>query len=211
MKYIKNMDGGIMLIKHSGRSPIIDGSAFIAPTATICGDVRIGKNTRIMYGAAIIAEGGTIGIGDNCVVLENAVLRSTVKHSLNIGNEVLIGPNAHVVGCTVEDNVFIATGASIFHGAKLCKGSEVRINGIVHIKTILPENEFVPIGWIAIGNPVKILPTEKHDDIWSIQEPLNFSKYVYSIERELEAERTMHEVMKMMTNTLKTHIGDTII
>lgn len=202
-----------MLINHLERHPIIDNSAFIAPNATICGDVRIGKNTRIMYGAAIIAEGGTIEIGDNCVVLENAVLRSTFKHSLKIGNEVLIGPNAHVVGCTVEDNVFIATGASIFHGAKLCKGSEVRINGVVHIKTVLPQNEFVPIGWIAIGNPVKILPTENHDEISSIQKPLNFPKYVYGVDQELEGENTMHmhEIMKVMTNALKAHVDDTII
>lgn len=200
-----------MLINHLGRVPIIDSSAFIAPNATICGDVRVGKNTRIMYGATVIAEGGTIDIGDNCVVLENAVLRSTSKHSLKIGNEVLIGPNTHVVGCTIEDSVFIATGASIFHGAKLCKGSEVRINGVVHIKTILPENHIVPIGWIAIGNPVEILPTEKHDEIWSIQKPLNFPEYVYDVDRELEAENTMHEIMKMMTNTLKTHTDDTMI
>lgn len=200
-----------MLINHLGRTPIIETSAFIAPNATICGDVRVGKNTRIMYGATVIAEGGTIEIGDNCVVLENAVLRSTCKHSLKIGNEVLIGPNTHVVGCTIEDSVFIATGASIFHGAKLCKGSEVRINGVVHIKTILPENQIVPIGWIAIGNPVEILPTEKHDDIWSTQKPLNFPKYVYDVDRELEAENTMHEIMKMMTNALKTHTDDKII
>jgi len=200
-----------MLINHLGKAPSIDTSAFIAPNATICGDVKIGKNTRIMFGTTIVAEGGTIEIGDNCVVLENAVLRSTVKHSLKIGSEVLIGPNTHVVGCTVEDNVFIATGASVFHGAKLCKGSEVRINGVVHIKTILPENEFVPIGWIAVGNPVEILPPERHDDIWSIQKPLNFPKYVYGVDRECEQEKTMFEIMTMMTNSLKTHKDDTVI
>lgn len=200
-----------MLINHLGKTPVIDTSTFVAPNATICGDVKIGRNTRIMYGATVIAEGGTIEIGDNCVVLENAVLRSTVKHSLKIGNEVLIGPNAHVVGCVVEDSVFIATGASIFHGAKLCKGSEVRINAVVHIKTILPENEFVPIGWIALGDPVKILPYENHDEIWSILKSLNFPKYVYGVDREIEAENTMHKVMEMMTEALKTHNDDTII
>ncbi|AGK96851.1 gamma carbonic anhydrase family protein [Clostridium pasteurianum] len=200
-----------MLINHLGKSPIIDATAFIAPNAAICGDVKIGRNTRIMYGASIIAEGGTIEIGDDCVVLENAVLRSTVKHSLKISNKVLIGPNAHVVGCTVDDNVFIATGASIFHGAKLCRGSEVRINGVVHIKTILQENQFVPIGWIAIGNPVEILPPEKHDDIWKIQKPLDFPEYVYGVNREDEQENTMLQVMKMMTNTLKSHENDRVL
>ncbi|EKQ52672.1 MULTISPECIES: gamma carbonic anhydrase family protein [unclassified Clostridium] len=200
-----------MLISHLGKSPSIDVSAFIAPNATICGDVKIGKNTRIMYGAAIIAEGGSIEIGDNCVILENAVLRSTVKHSLKICNEVLIGPNAHVVGCTIENNVFIATGAAIFHGAKLCQNSEVRINGVVHLKTILPENECVPIGWVAIGNPVKILPAEKHDDIWAIQKPLDFPKYVYGVDRKITEESIMPEVMNMMTTTLKTHKDDVIL
>jgi len=199
-----------MLLSHLGKEPTINESVFIAPNATICGDVRIGKNTRIMYGAMVIAEGSTIEIGDNCVVLENAVLRSTVKHSLKIGNEVLIGPNAHVAGCTVEDSVFIATGASIFHGAKLCKGSEVRINGVVHIKTILPENQFVPISWIAVGNPVQMLPPEKHDEIWEIQKPLNFPKYVYGVDRECSKD-TMSEIMKMMTDNLESHKDDTII
>lgn len=200
-----------MVIKHSGKLPIIDESAFVAVTATICGDVKIGKNTRIMYGAAVIAEGGSIEIGDNCVILENAVLRSTAHHSLKICNNVLIGPNAHVVGCTVEDDVFIATGAAIFHGAKLCRGSEVRINGVVHIKTVLPENDTVPINWIAVGTPVHILPPDKLDEIWTVQEPLNFPKFVYNVDRKPGGEGIMPEIMMKMTNTLKTHKEDTEI
>jgi carbonic anhydrase/acetyltransferase-like protein (isoleucine patch superfamily) len=200
-----------MIIKHSGRSPMIDSSAYIAPNAAVCGDVRIGKNSRIMFGAAVIAEGGSIEIGDNCVILENAVLRSTVNHSLVIGNNVLIGPNAHVVGCRVEDCVFIATGASIFHGARLCKGSEVRINGVVHIKTEIKENEVVPIGWVAVGIPAKILPPDAHDEIWDAQRPLNFPKYVYSVDRKPEGESNMPEVMDMMANALKSHKDDEIL
>ena len=199
-----------MILSHLEKAPVVSSSAFVAPNATLCGDVKIGKNSRIMYGAAVIAEGGTIDIGDNCVVLENAVLRSTASHSLSIGNNVLIGPHAHVVGCSVEDNVFIATGASVFHGSRLCKGSEVRINGVVHIKTVLPENETVPIGWIAVGMPVQILPPEKHDEIWAVQKPLNFPEFVYGVQRKPEGETIMPEIMKMMTNTLKTHKDDEI-
>lgn len=184
---------------------MIDDTAFIAATATLCGDVVIGKNSIIMYGASIIAEGGTIEIGENCVVLENAVLRSTAKHSLKVGNNVLVGPNAHLVGCQIEDNVFIATGASIFHGAKLCKGSEVRINGVVHIKTVLPANETVPIGWIAVGNPVKIYSPEKHEEIWAVQKELNFPNHVYGVERNPDKESIMPEIMQVMVDNLKTH------
>ena len=75
-----------MIIEHNGFLPTIDCSSFIALTATICGNVTIGKNCRIMYGATIIAEGGNITIADNCIVLENAVLRSTKTHNLVIAN-----------------------------------------------------------------------------------------------------------------------------
>jgi len=200
-----------MIIKHLGKSPIIDESAYIAPTAAVCGQVKIGKNARIMFGASIIAEGGFIEVGDNCVVLENAALRSTIRHSLRIGDNVLVGPNTHLVGCTIEDNVFIATGASIFHGAKLCKGAEVRINGVVHIKTTLPENETVPIGWVAVGTPVEILPPEKHNQIWAIQKPLNFPEFVYGVDRKPEGQTIMPEIMEMMVRTLKSHREDEII
>jgi carbonic anhydrase/acetyltransferase-like protein (isoleucine patch superfamily) len=200
-----------LLIERLDKQPQIDASVYIAPNAVICGDVKIGVNTRVMFGATVIAEGGSIEIGDNCVILENAVLRSTVKHSLVIGNQVLIGPNAHVVGCIVEDNVFIATGASIFHGARLCHNSEIAINGVVHIKTVLPENETVPIGWIAVGNPVQILPPDKHEERWAIQKPLNFPKFVYGVDRKPEGQTIMPEIMKMMSDTLKSHKNDKII
>ncbi len=106
-----------MLISHEGKNPEIHPAAYIAPSATICGDVKIGPGCRVMHGASIIAEGGRISIGEHCIIFENAVVRSNVKHSASIGNYCLIGPGAHVVGCTIEDEVFIATGASILHGA----------------------------------------------------------------------------------------------
>jgi carbonic anhydrase/acetyltransferase-like protein (isoleucine patch superfamily) len=128
-----------LLIEHDGASPRVDPTAWIAPNAVLCGDVSVGPGCRIMFGAQVIAEGGSITIGRECIVMENAVLRSSSRHSLRIGDNCLVGPNAHVVGCTIEDEVFIATGAAIFHSAHLGRGSEVRINGVVHIKTRLPE------------------------------------------------------------------------
>ncbi len=199
-----------MILNHLGKSPVIHESSYVAPTATICGDVKIGANTVIMHGAAVIAEGSSVEIGDNCIILENAVLRSTARHGLSIRNNVLIGPNAHIVGCTVEDCVFIATGASVFHGARLCRGSEVRINGIVHIKTELPEYTAVPIGWVAVGIPARILPPDKHDEIWAQQEPLNFIKYVYGVDWKPEGkDAVMPEITQRMAEALRKHRDDT--
>ena len=66
-----------MLIEHKGSIPEIDSSAYVAPNATICGNVSIGRGTRIMFGACIVAEGAPITIGENCIVMESAVIRST--------------------------------------------------------------------------------------------------------------------------------------
>ncbi len=84
-----------MLIAHNGKKPDIHSAAYIAPTATICGDVTIAPHCRVMHGVSIIAEGGQIKIGEYCIIFENAVVRSNAKHSAAIGNFCLIGPNAH--------------------------------------------------------------------------------------------------------------------
>lgn len=196
-----------MILSHNGRSPSIHPSAYVAPTATICGDVTIGADCRIMFGACLIAEGGAIVIGRNGIVLENAVIRSTALHSVTIGNHCLIGPHAHLVGCTVEDEVFIATGAAIFHQAILRTRSEVRINAIVHLKTELPREATVPIGWIAVGSPATILPPDRHEEIWAIQKPLNFPLTAYGIDR---SEASMVKITERMTEMLGTHRTDPV-
>ncbi len=200
-----------MIIEHLGKAPEIHPSAYIAPNATICGDVEIGMGARIMFGVSVIAEGGRITVGANTVVLENAVIRSTPKHSTRIGTHSLIGPHAHVVGCGIEDNVFIATGASIFHGASVGRGSEVRINGVVHIKTKLAPGSTVPIGWIAVGNPAQIFPPEKHNEIWEVQKPLNFPEFVYGIKRVPELEALMPAITVQYRKQLGMHKDDKVL
>ena len=109
-----------MLIEHAGKQPRVDATAWVAPDATVCGDVIVGPGSRVLYGARLIGEaGGAIRIGRECIVMENAVIRASRKHSCTIGDHCLIGQNAHVTGATVEDEVFVATGAAIFHGALL--------------------------------------------------------------------------------------------
>jgi carbonic anhydrase/acetyltransferase-like protein (isoleucine patch superfamily) len=198
-----------MIIEHLGSRPIIDHSAYVAPNAAICGNVTIGKNSRIMFGAQIIAENSHIEIGDNCIILENAVIRGTKGLPVKIGNHCLVGPNAHLAGCIIEDNVFIATGASIFHGSTIKKGAEIRINGVVHLKTVFPENETLPIGWVAIGNPMRMFSPDKHEEIWEIQQKLNFPNLVYGLSNR--DNRTNKNLCETMSERLKEHKYDQII
>ena len=197
-----------MILTHGGKSPTIDPTAYVAPDATICGDVRIGPQCRVMFGACIVAEGGSIELGAHCIVLENAVVRSTVRHSTQIGAHCLVGPNAHLVGCTLEDEVFVATVAAIFHGAVLRARSEVRINGVVHLRSELAAEATVPIGWVAVGAPAEILPPEAHEKIWAIQKPLNFPLTAYGIDR---SEASMVRITERMAEFLGGHRDDTSV
>lgn len=194
-----------MIIEHQGMVPTIHESAVVAPNATICGDVRIGPNSQILFGAVITAEGGAVEIGSHCVVMENAVLRGTPGQPLTLGDNVLVGPHAHLTGCTIEHNAFLATGCSVFTGAHIGTGAEVRINGVVHLKTLLPPHETVPIGWIAVGNPCQILPPNEHEAIWSTQAPLNFPKVVFGLDRPAPGETIMPEAMSRYSASLGKH------
>jgi carbonic anhydrase/acetyltransferase-like protein (isoleucine patch superfamily) len=200
-----------MIIEHRSRTPQIDKLAYVAPNAVICGEVSVGRGSRIMFGACVIAEDSAISIGENCIVMENAVIRSTDIHATSVGSHCLVGPNSHVVGCTIEDCVFIATGASIFHGAMVGYGSEIRVNAVVHLKTRLPQFSVVPIGWVAVGDPAAILPPDQHDAIWAIQKPLNFPQYVYGVERPPQGQSNMVEITKRRSEVLAKHKKDHIV
>lgn len=196
-----------MIVTHLGKTPRIDSSAVVAPNAVICGDVTIGPNSRVLFGAQIVAEGGAIVIGAECVVMENAVIRATARHSLTIGNNCLVGPNAHLVGCAIEDEVFVATGVSVFHAAQVGKGAEVRINAVVHLRTRLPPGGTVPIGWVAVGDPAQLFSPDQHEAIWAVQKPLNFPLTAYGIVRE---DADMVKITRGLAATLGSHAEDSI-
>jgi carbonic anhydrase/acetyltransferase-like protein (isoleucine patch superfamily) len=197
-----------MLIEHAGLSPRIHPTAWVAPSATVAGDVEIGPESRVMFGAVLTADGGQVRIGSHCVVMENAVLRGTPRHPLRIGSRVLVGPRAYLSGCTIDDEAFLATGSTVFNGAHIGHRAEVRVNGTVHLRSVLPDDTVVPISWVAVGAPAEILPPHRHDEIWSIQEPLDFPKEVFGVER---SSHMMTEIMARYTRGLGSHRGDQII
>ena len=197
-----------MLLEHLGKKPQIHKSAYVAPTATVCGDVTIGEHSRVLFGAVLVAEGGPVVIGAHCIVMENAVIRGTPRHPTIVGDHVLVGPRAYLTGCTVEDSAFLATGATVFSGARIGTRAEVRINGLVHLKTYLPPDDLVPIGWVAVGDPAEILPPGDHERIWAIPEPLDFPRTVFGIERAPTGETIMPELTRRYARALGRHRHD---
>ncbi len=197
-----------MILEHDGAAPKIDATARIAPTAVVCGDVSVGAYTSIGFGAVLTAESGPIAIGANCVIMDTAVIRGTRRHPVEVGDNVLIGPRAYLSGCSVEDDVFLATGATVFNGARIGARAEVRINGIVHLRTVLPPDAVVPLNWVAVGDPAEILPPDRHADIWAIQKPLDFPGTIFGVERPAPGETFMPEVMPRYARALASHKSD---
>lgn len=196
-----------MLVEHRGQVPIVDSSAYVAPTAVVCGDVHIGPDARVLFGAVITAEDGRVEIGARCVVMENAVVRGRATHPSRLGAHVLVGPHAHVNGAIVQDGAFLATGSSLFPGSRLGSGVEVRINGVVHVNTVLGDGAMVPIGWVAVGDPARILPPSEHEEIWRVQEALDFPGTVYGLSREASA----RERMTRQADWFAAHRDDRIV
>jgi gamma-carbonic anhydrase len=180
-----------MILEHRGARPTIDPAAYVAPTAVVCGDVHVGPGARILFGAVLTAEDGRVEVSRNCVVMENALVRGRDGHPARLGEDVLVGPHAHVNGCEVAAGCFIATGAALFPGARVGAGCEVRIHGVVHVNTVLAPGTVVPIGWIAAGDPAQLFSPDRHDELWEVQRPLDFPGTVYGVERGTDATELM--------------------
>jgi gamma-carbonic anhydrase len=196
-----------MLVEHRGKRPSVDPSAYVAPNAVLCGDVRLGRDSRVLFGAVVSAEDGSVEIGARCVIMENALVRGRATHPTKLGDDVLVGPHAHVNGSVVADGCFLATGISLFPGSRLGRNVEVRINGVVHVNTVLADEALVPIGWVAVGNPARVVAPWDHDEIWRIQRALDFPRTVYGLPREASA----RERMERQAEWFGAHRDDQIV
>jgi len=119
-----------------------------------------------MYGSVLDSEGSKVEIGECSIICENTVLRATAagnkEYPVLIGNHVFISPQSTLIGCKIESNSYIATGATVLQGAIVHSGAAVAVGAFVHANTVVPSKIFIPPNTIAIGDPIKIYsPDEK--------------------------------------------------
>lgn len=130
--------------------PTIPDDCFIAPNATIVGDVVMGSECSVWFNAVIRGDVNKIRMGDKVNVQDGACIHCTYqKTETNIGNNVSIGHNAIVHGCTVEDNVLIGMGAIVMDRARIGTGS------IIAAGAVVLEDTDVPPGTIFAGVPAR--------------------------------------------------------
>ncbi len=140
-----------MVIKElNGKKPQFGKDCFIAETAVIIGDFICGDNCSIWYNAVVRADVHYIKIGNKVNIQDGACIHATYKKSpTNIGNNVSIGHNAIVHGCTIKDNVLVGMGSIIMDDCM------VHSNSIIAAGSVLTKGTIVEQGTIYAGTPAK--------------------------------------------------------
>lgn len=139
-----------MIITVRDKTPEVGQNAYIAPTATLIGDVKAGDDCSFWFGSVVRGDVNSITIGSRVNVQDNVVIHCTYEKSKTvIGNNVSIGHNAVVHGCTIEDNVLVGISAVIMDGATIQR------NSIIAAGAVVLKNTIVEQGCIYAGIPAK--------------------------------------------------------
>lgn len=143
-----------VILPVKGVYPEIPENCFVAPNATIVGDVIMGENCSIWFSAVVRGDVNSIRIGNNVNIQDGACIHCTYEKTRTIiGDNVSIGHNAIVHGCKIDDNVLIGMGAIVMDNAHI--GS----NCIIAAGAVVLENTVVPEGTVYAGVPAKKVKT----------------------------------------------------
>jgi carbonic anhydrase/acetyltransferase-like protein (isoleucine patch superfamily) len=132
-----------MFIEYNGKTPKVHPSAFVAPTAVLIGDVEVGEQSSIWFGAVIRGDNGPIRIGARSSVQDNAVVHVSENNRTSIGDGVTIGHCATLEDCTIEDGALIGTNAVILNGATVGRRALVAAGSVVASGAKIPPEVLV--------------------------------------------------------------------
>lgn len=139
-----------VILPVKGLSPVIPEDCFIAPNATLAGDVTLGSQCSVWFNAVIRGDVNSIRMGDKVNIQDGACIHCTFEKTKTlIGNNVSIGHHAIVHGCKIADNVLIGMGAIVMDNA------EIGSNSIIAAGAVVLENTIVPPGSIFAGVPAR--------------------------------------------------------
>lgn len=139
-----------MILRLGGRVPDISPTAWVAPTATVIGTVRLGEQVGVFYSAVLRGDMDSITIGDRSNLQDGVALHTDPGFALTLGTGVSVGHNAVLHGCTVEDDVLIGMGATVLNGAHIGAGSLIAAGALV------TEGAQIPPGSLVAGVPGKV-------------------------------------------------------
>jgi carbonic anhydrase/acetyltransferase-like protein (isoleucine patch superfamily) len=130
--------------------PEIDELAYVAPDAVVIGRVKLGPQASVWPCAVLRGDHGTITVGARTSVQDGTVVHTTARFPTVIGDDCVVGHNAHLEGCVIESGCLIGSGSVTLNGVI------VGANSIVAAGTVVPEGFVVPAGSLVAGVPAKI-------------------------------------------------------
>lgn len=162
-----------MIYEFKGIRPNIAKSAFIAPSAEVIGDVKIGENTSIWFQTLIRGDVNYIRIGDNCNIQDMSLIHvARDVYPVNIGNNVSLGHRVTIHGATLKDFSFVVMGATVMDDVELGEYAFVGAGSLV------TPGKKIPAGVLVMGSPAKIIRdiNEKEREIIT-RTATNYQKY----------------------------------
>ena len=140
-----------MIYALGDKKPVLHGNNYVAPNASVIGDVVLGKNANVWWNVVIRADNDQVHIGEATNIQDGSVLHVDPGYPMTLGRRVTIGHKVMLHGCTVGDGTLIGINSVILNGAKIGAGSLVGANSLV------PEGKEIPPGVLAIGSPAKVV------------------------------------------------------
>jgi carbonic anhydrase/acetyltransferase-like protein (isoleucine patch superfamily) len=137
------------LLPHGDAFPEVADSAWVAPGAYVVGDVRLGEESSVWYGAVLRGDTEPIRVGARTNIQDGCVAHADPGYPAIVGEDRVVGHKAIVHGCEIGDKCLIGMGATILNGAKIGEGS------IVAAGALVPEGKEFPANSLIVGIPAK--------------------------------------------------------
>ena len=139
-----------MIIEYRGKTPRVHPSAFVAPTAVLVGDVEVGEESSIWFGAVLRGDNGPIRIGARTSIQDNCVVHVSERGRTIVGDDVTVGHCAVMEDCRIEPFALVGSNAVVLGGAVVGRGSLIAAGSVVG------ERSEIPPGVLAAGAPAKV-------------------------------------------------------
>ena len=146
------------LYELDGVAPQLGTGAWVADSAQVIGNVQLGENASIWFGAVLRGDNETMTIGRNSNVQDMSMLHSDPGSPLTVGENVTIGHQVMLHGCTIGDNSLIGIQAVVLNNAKIGR------NSIVGAGSVVTEGKEFPDNSLIFGSPAKVMRTISDED-----------------------------------------------
>jgi carbonic anhydrase/acetyltransferase-like protein (isoleucine patch superfamily) len=155
-----------MIYSLDGKRVKTDGDYYVAPTATVIGDVILMKNATIWFGTTLRGDNDQIIIGKGTNVQDGSMIHSDPGFGVTLGNSVSIGHMVMLHGCTIGDGTLVGIGSIILNGAVIGKNCLIGANSMITEGKVIPDNS------VVMGSPGKIIRHTTETDLALIRSPV---------------------------------------